>query len=96
MDWIDDGFVLHTREHGENAIVATLLTRERGRHAGLVHGGMSSRHRPTWQPGNLVRVEWRARLAEHLGTFKGEMLAAMRRARSTIRWSSAGLASPAR
>jgi len=76
MDWIDDGFVLHTREHGENAIVATLLTRERGRHAGLVHGGMSSRQRPLWQPGNLVRVEWRARLAEHLGTYKGEMLAA--------------------
>ena len=30
---------LAARPHGENALVVQLLTRERGRHAGLVRGG---------------------------------------------------------
>lgn len=76
MDWIDDGLVLAAREHGETALIVTLLTRERGRHAGLVHGGGSSRQRPIWQLGNRVRAEWRARLADQLGTYKGETGAA--------------------
>jgi DNA repair protein RecO (recombination protein O) len=76
VEWREDGIVLAARAHGESALVVTLLTAGHGRHAGLVHGGASSRQRPVWQPGNRVRGEWRARLAEQLGTFKGELLAA--------------------
>ena len=36
-------------------------------------GGGSRRARPTWQLGNLVEVSWRARLAEQLGNFAGEL-----------------------
>ena len=73
MDWIDEGIVLAAREHGENALIVTALTRERGRHAGLVHGGAGSRQRPTWQLGNRVQLTWRARTAEQLGTYHGEL-----------------------
>jgi DNA repair protein RecO (recombination protein O) len=73
MDWSDEGIVLSTRPHGENGLIASLLTRDHGRHAGFVPGGVSRRARPTWQPGNLVKVEWRARLSEQLGNFSGEL-----------------------
>jgi DNA repair protein RecO (recombination protein O) len=76
MEWSEDGIVLGARAHGESALVVTVLTPGHGRHAGLVHGGASTRQRPLWQPGNRLRMEWRARLSEHLGNFHGELLAA--------------------
>ena len=42
-------------------------------HLGLVHGGASSKARATWQPGNRVRLVWRARLADHLGSYVAEL-----------------------
>lgn len=69
MEWLDDGIVLSARQHGESASIVTLMTRDHGRHAGLVH---SSRLRGALQPGNLLSVKWRARLSEHLGAFSIE------------------------
>lgn len=69
MEWTDDGIVLGVRRHGENSAIVELLTREHGRHLGLVRGGASTRMRPLLQPGNSVRAVWRARLDEHLGTY---------------------------
>jgi DNA repair protein RecO (recombination protein O) len=40
----------------------------------LVRGGSGSRLRPLLQPGNTVRVVWRARLDEHLGHYAVEPL----------------------
>ena len=42
------------RRHGEGAAIVTLLTREHGRHAGLVPGGAGKRARGLYEPGNLV------------------------------------------
>jgi DNA repair protein RecO (recombination protein O) len=67
MDWNDEGIILGVRPHGETASVVELLTRDHGRHLGLVHGGRSRRLRPILQPGNHVEVSWKARLAEQLG-----------------------------
>lgn len=67
MDWTDEAFVLAARRHGEGAAVVQLLTREHGRHAGLVHGGGSASKRSLVEPGNRVQASWRGRLAEHLG-----------------------------
>lgn len=69
MEWSDDGIVLSARKHGESAAVVSVLTAEHGRHAGLVRGGASSRMRGVLEPGNRLRVTWRARLEEHLGSF---------------------------
>ncbi len=73
MEWSDHGIVLGSRLHGETGIVASLLTHNHGRHAGFVPGGVSRRASPVWQPGNLVEVVWKARLAEQLGNFSGEL-----------------------
>jgi DNA repair protein RecO (recombination protein O) len=69
MEWTDEGIVLGVRRHGEASAIAELLTREHGRHLGLVRGATSARMRPWLQPGNSVRAVWRARLDEHLGTY---------------------------
>src|SRR6476619_6230065 len=69
MEWTDEGIVLGVRRHGESSAIAELMTREHGRHLGLVRGGARSMKRPLLQPGNSVRAVWRARLDEHLGTY---------------------------
>jgi DNA repair protein RecO (recombination protein O) len=74
MEWRDAGFVLAARRHGESGAIVELLTREHGRHAGLVRGGQSSRLRAMLQPGNEVAAVWRGRLAEHLGTIVCEIV----------------------
>jgi DNA repair protein RecO (recombination protein O) len=76
MDWRDTGFVLIARRHGENGLIAELLTAEHGRHAGLVRGGQSPKRRALLQPGNLVAAIWRGRLEEHLGAFEIELVRA--------------------
>ena len=41
MDFTDDAIVLSARRHGEANAVLSVLTREHGRHMGLVKGGAS-------------------------------------------------------
>ena len=72
MEWTDFGIVLGARRHGELNAVVELMTREHGRHLGLVRGGFGSRQRPVLQIGNLLRATWRARLDEHLGYYAVE------------------------
>jgi DNA repair protein RecO (recombination protein O) len=69
MEWSDEGIVLGVRRHGETSAIVELMTPTRGRHLGLVRGGISRRIRPYLQPGNSVRATWRARLDEHLGNY---------------------------
>ena len=52
MEWTDEGIVLGVRRHGEANAILELMTREHGRHLGLVRGGAGSRLRPVLQPGN--------------------------------------------
>jgi len=75
MEWIDEGFVLSARRHSEGDLVLSLLTREHGRHAGLVKGGAGRRSAGLYEPGNRLRAVWRARLSDHLGNFACENLA---------------------
>lgn len=72
MQWADEGIVLGARKHGETSVILELLTREHGRHLGLVQGGRSKKLQAVVQPGNSVQAVWRARLDEHLGTFQIE------------------------
>jgi DNA repair protein RecO (recombination protein O) len=74
MQWSDDAMVLSLRRHGEAAAIVSLLTRDRGRHHGLVHGQGGGR-RAALQPGACVHVTWRSRLADNLGTVTCEGVA---------------------
>ncbi len=72
MDWRDEGILLAVRGHGESSVIIETLSREHGRHAGLVRGGKGAKLSPVLQPGTQLALEWRARLAEHLGHFRIE------------------------
>ena len=74
MNWSDQGLVLAVRPHGEGGLVVQLLTRTRGRHAGLVRGGQSGRQRAPYQPGTMVEANWSARLAETSESASGQNL----------------------
>jgi DNA repair protein RecO (recombination protein O) len=74
MEWRDVGFVVAARRHGEGGMIVELLTRDHGRHAGLVRGGQSPKTRAVLQPGNEVAAIWRGRLSEHLGTMGCELV----------------------
>ena len=72
MQWSDEGIILGSRHHGEADVILEAMTREHGRHLGLVRGGRSRRRRAELQAGNGVDLTWRARLDEHLGHYAVE------------------------
>jgi DNA repair protein RecO (recombination protein O) len=72
MEFTDTAIVLSARPHGETSAILEALTREHGRHLGLVRGGASRKSKSVLQPGNGVHLHWRARLGEHLGNFTVE------------------------
>jgi DNA repair protein RecO (recombination protein O) len=74
MQWSDEGIVLGCKRHGEANSVLDLMTREHGRHLGLVRGGAGTRLAPVLQAGNRIGATWRARLEEHLGLYTVEGL----------------------
>jgi DNA repair protein RecO (recombination protein O) len=74
VEWTDIGIVLGARRHGETSAVAELMTRDHGRHLGLVRGGSGARLKPVLQTGNLVSATWRARIDENLGYYAVEAM----------------------
>ncbi len=74
MHWNDRGIILSIHKFDEQGAVVRVLTEHHGLHAGVDKYALSSRRRGMYQPGNLVEVEWKARLPEHLGTFRTELI----------------------
>lgn len=74
MKWQAEGLILSVRRHGESSAVVSLLTRDYGRHAGIVR--LTQKSRSVIQPGNYVQASWSARLPEHLGSFQIELISA--------------------
>ena len=73
IEWADRGILLSAEPHGEGHAVAQLLTENHGRHAGLIQGGASRKRVHEMQPGSVMQLTWRARLADHLGTLGYEV-----------------------
>ena len=74
MEWSDEAIILSARAYGETSLILQLLTRAHGRHAGLVRGARRARGRGVYETGNRVTADWQARLADHLGTLRCELL----------------------
>lgn len=74
MEWRAEGILLWVRRHGETSAIIEVLTAEHGRHAGLVQGGASKAKAQMLQPGAQLSLEWSARLPEHLGTYKIDLV----------------------
>jgi len=74
MEWTDHGTIIGQRQHGEASVILEVMTANHGRHLGLVRGGRSARKQAALQPGNAISVTWRARIDEHLGEYRVELL----------------------
>ncbi|CUH66303.1 DNA repair protein RecO [Thalassovita gelatinovora] len=74
MEWRDQGILLAVRRHGENSAILELFTPVHGRHAGVMRGATSRKIAPVLQPGAQLDVTWKARLADHIGSYTVEPL----------------------
>lgn len=74
MQWEDEAVVIAARPQGESSLVLQLLTSRRGRHAGLVRGARRAKGRGGYEIGSRVTAHWQARLPEHLGLLRCELL----------------------
>lgn len=72
IEWRDEGALLKVRKHGETSAIVEVFTAQHGRAAGVVRGGVSRKIAPILQPGAQLDVTWKARLEDHLGSFKVE------------------------
>lgn len=74
MQWADRAIVLSARKFDEHGAIVRVLTQQHGFHGGVARHARSSRQRGIFEPGNIIEAQWSARLAEHLGTLKGELV----------------------
>jgi DNA repair protein RecO (recombination protein O) len=72
MEFEDEGFVLAARPHGETGAIVEILTARHGRWVAHVAGGASRRLKPILQPGSRVRMSYRARVVDQLGSARLE------------------------
>jgi DNA repair protein RecO (recombination protein O) len=68
----DSAIVCAVRTHGEVGAIVRCLTEEHGLLAGYVQGARGRVLRPVLIPGNVVKGEWRARLAAQLASLSVE------------------------
>ncbi len=71
--WTDNAFVLGTSPLNERDMLVELLSREHGRLRTVAKFGATGKHRATYQLGNLLHVEWKARLPTQMGQVKAEL-----------------------
>jgi DNA repair protein RecO (recombination protein O) len=76
MEWRSDGILLATRKHGETSLIIDTFCPKHGRYLGVVKGGTSRKFAPILQVGAQLDLTWRARLQDHLGSFKVELVRA--------------------
>jgi DNA repair protein RecO (recombination protein O) len=74
MEWDAPSIILDVRPYGEGDALATVMTETHGLYRGLAKGGASRTKAGSWQPGNMMQVQWTARLSDQLGTFTGELI----------------------
>lgn len=68
-----DAIVLASKKHGEGNAIVTLLSAEHGRVRGMVRRPSASQQ-GLYQAGNRVQFVWQARLADHLGMLRAELI----------------------
>ena len=81
MEIADQGILVNATPYGDADMVARILTKNHGLHAGLIKGGNSRRKRSDFEIGGTYSLIWRARLPENLGSFSLEPLGPLPSAR---------------
>jgi len=74
MRWTSEGLVLNFKSHNEKSYILEVLTRDYGKHKGLIRGVHSKNIRSIIEPGNEINANWSGRLETHLGSFSIESI----------------------
>lgn len=69
MEWVDTGYIVSVKSHGETSAVVGVLTETHGRHMGYVKGARSKKFRGVLDLGNEVEARWLSRVEDGLGSF---------------------------
>ena len=93
MEWRSVGILLAARKHGETSLIIDTFCPGHGRYLGVVKGGASRKFAPILQVGAQLDLTWKARLQDHLGSFKVELVRARTVHAMSDRILTAGLTS---
>ena len=76
MQLNDEALILKVDPFRERDALISVFGRKHGLLRGIVRSGLSSKQRSTYQIGNWIELEWKARLEEHLGSIRADLLSA--------------------
>ena len=74
MQFVDEGYIITCRKHGERSLILTVLCRKYGKVCGYVKSGVSKKTLATYQLGNLVRVDAWSRTDENMLSLRIELI----------------------
>ncbi len=74
MKFVDEGYIINCRKHGESSLILTVLCKEYGKVCGYIKSGISKRNMATFQVGNLVKVDAWSRVDDNMLLLKVELI----------------------
>lgn len=74
MKFVDEGYIINCRKHGETSLILTVLCKEYGKVCGYVRSGLNKKTLATFQPGNLVSVDAWSRVDDNMLSLKIELI----------------------
>ena len=74
MKFVDEGYIIHCRKHGENSLILTVLCKEYGKVCGYVRSGLNKKTLAVFQPGNKVKIDAWSRVDDNMLSLKVELL----------------------
>ena len=67
MKFSDEGIIISIKKYGENSLLLKIFSHENGIFSSFVKSVKSSKEKVTYQIGNLISFEYRARIEDNLG-----------------------------
>ncbi len=74
MKFVDEGYIINCRKHGESSLILTVLCKEYGKVCGYVKSGLSKKNLATYQQGNLVKIDAWSRTDENMLSLRVELI----------------------
>ena len=74
MKFVDEGYIIRCRRHGENSLILTVLCKENGKVCGYVRSGLSKKNLAVFQLGNKVRIDAWSRVDDNMLSLKIELI----------------------
>jgi len=68
MNFRDEGIIISSKKYGENSLIVKVFSRDHGIYRAFVKSAKSRKVSASYQVGNLISFEYRARLEENLGS----------------------------